>query len=193
MTEEERALEERMTPEEGELFENFKGRIGQEFVFGHQHEMFFPIMNDENVSWPRIKKWAIINGDLNALWFDEDYAGKSRWGEITAPPLFLMTINDGVAPAGALASDLYLPGPECLMNREKYPTFRGSMQANCEWEFFEPVHPGDIISVKGKSTDTYWRQGTRFRLLFTFGETTFTNQKGQAVAHCRAGAVFMFK
>jgi len=194
MAEEEKTLEERMTPEERELFESYRQKIGQETVTEYLHEMFFPIMNDEHASWPRIKKWAIINGDLNALWFDEEYARKSRWSGIIAPPLFLMTIvNDGGAAHGSLVRDLYKPGPECIINREKYPTFRGSMQANSEWEFFEPVRPGDTITVKDKPTAAYWKQGKRLRLLLTFSETTYTNQKGQPVARNRDGAVYMFK
>jgi hypothetical protein len=42
MTEETLSLEERMTPEERELYEGFKSRIGKEFVPKYPHNMFYP-------------------------------------------------------------------------------------------------------------------------------------------------------
>jgi len=190
---ENRTLEERMSPEERQLFEKYRSKIGQEFTPEDGHQMFFPLLNDGDIRWSLIKKWAIVNDDTNPLWFDEEYAKSSRWGGIIAPPLFLLTISDGAVPAASPVVDLYYPLPECVMNRERYPNFRGSMQANSEWEFFEPVRPGDRITAKAKLTDIYWKQGKRFRLLFAFGETSYTNQKGHLVACCRAGAVYLFK
>lgn len=191
MVEKGMTLEERMTPEERELYEGFRKRIGQEFVPQHPHDMFFPYGTDEPVHWSRIKRWATVNGDFNALWFDEEYAKQSRWGGIIAPPLYLLAMDDGVNIPADLTGALYRP--DCVINKEKYPNFRGSMQTSCEWEFFEPVRPGDKIDTEKQCSDIYWKQGKRFRLLFTSGETIYTNQKGQLVARCRAGAVYMFK
>ena len=191
MTEETLSLEERMTPEERELYEGFKSRIGQEFVPQYPHDMFYPYGTDEPVHWSRIKRWATVNGDFNALWFDEEYAKQSRWGGIIAPPLYLLAMDDGVNVPADFTGDIY--DPDCRVKKEKYPTFRGSFQANCEWEFFEPIRPGDKIDARKQCKDIYWKQGTRFRLLFASGETTYTNQKGQLVARCLLGAVYMFK
>ena len=35
--------------------------------------------------------WGI--GDDNPLWLDEEYAKKSRWGDIIAPPTFLYAVD----------------------------------------------------------------------------------------------------
>ena len=191
MAEERMTLEERMTSEERELFESFKQRIGQEFVPQRAHDMFLPIGTDEPVQWSAIKRWATINGDFNALWFDEDYAKKSRCGGIVAPPLYLIAMDDGIGIAADFVDEIW--GPDCTINREKYPNFESGLMANSEWEFFEAVRPGDKISTKGKCNDIYWKQGKRYRLLFVQGETTYNNQKGQLVAICRVGAVYMFK
>ncbi len=193
MLEENKTLEERMTPEERELYESFKSKIGQEFVPEPSHEMFFPLLNEEPVTWSRIKKWAKVNEDLNPLWFDEEYAKNSRWGGIVAPPLFLMTIDAGTGPVTYFVGKLYTPAPNAVLKLEKYRTFRGAMQTDSEWEFFKPVRPGDKIFPKATCTDIFWKQGKRFRLLFTSGVTTYTNQKGQLLACCRTGAVYMFK
>ena len=193
MLEENKTLEERMTPEERELYESFNSKIGQEFVPEPSHEMFFPLLNEEPVTWSRIKKWAKVNEDLNPLWFDAEYAKNSRWGGIIAPPLFLMTVDAGTAPVAYLIGKLYTPAPNAVLKLEKYRTFRGAMQTDSEWEFFEPVRPGDRIFPKATCTDIFWKQGKRFRLLVTSGVTTYTNQEGQLLARCRTGAVYMFK
>ena len=85
------------------------------------------------------------------------------------------------------------PAPNAVLKLKKYRTFRGVMQTDSTWEFFEPVRPGDQIIPRAKSTDIYWKQGKRFRLLVTSGVTTYTNQEGQIVASCQTGAVYMFK
>lgn len=193
MSEESKALEERMTPEERELYEDFRSKIGQEFVPEPSHDMFFPLLNEEPVTWSRIKKWAKVNEDANPLWFDEEYARNSRWGGIVAPPLYLMTVDAGTTPVAYLVGKLFHPAPNAVLNLEKYRTFRGVMQTDADWEFFEPVRPGDMISARAKCTDIYWKQGKRFRLLVTSGVTTYTDQKGQMVGLCRTGAVYMFK
>jgi len=184
-------LEERMTPEERELFEEYKGRIGQEFVPEYERQLFWPTGYDENVTWSGIKRWAIVTEDLNGLWFDEGCAGKSRWGGIIAPPLFLLAIEDGVGAPACLVRGVY--NADGTLNKEKFPNFIGGLHANNEWEFFEPVRPGDRIEAKNKCSDIYWRQGKQYRLLLTFGETTYTNQKGQLVARDRTGAVYRFR
>lgn len=184
-------LEKLMTPEERELYERFKSKIGKEFVPHNPHPMFYPWGVEDPVQWSSIKRWATINGDFNALWFDSEYAGKSRWGGVIAPPLYLLAMDDPVFVAEDFVGEIY--DSNCMLRRDKYPTFRGSMMANAEFEFFKPVSPGDKLEVKRKCTDIYWRQGKRYRLLFLHGETTYTDHENELVAISRGGAVYMFK
>lgn len=184
-------LEKLMTPEERALYERFKARLGMEFVPHNPHPMFYPWGTEDPVQWSSIKRWATINGDFNALWFDPEYAGKSRWGGVIAPPLYLLAMDDPVSVAEDFVSEIY--DSNCMLRRDRYPTFRGSMMANAEFEFFRPIRPGDKLEVKRKCTDIYWRQGKRYRLLFLLGETTYYNHKKEQVAVSRGGAVYMFK
>jgi acyl dehydratase len=186
-------LEAIMTPEERALFDSFKAMIGKPVPQEAIHDVFYPLLNDGDVRWSLIRKWATVNGDFNPLWFDEEYAKKSRWGGITAPPLFMLTVHDGSQPCAFLVKQVLKPSPYPVINREKYPNFRGVMQSNCEWEFFEPLRPGDKISALSIPTEAYWKKGKRFRLLFTAGETEYTNQRGQKVVFNRMGGVYMFK
>jgi len=200
MSESTKALEEKMTPEERAVFERYKQWIGKEFVAEEavpdQAEYLeydsYLTGYDGNVTWPGIKRWCVANEDFNGLWFDEEYARKSDFGGITAPPLYLLAIDDAMKPSSWLALEVYDMNTGTI-NTKKYPNFVGGLQANTEWEFFEAVRPGDRIEVRAKCTDVFWKQGKQFRLLFTFGETDYINQKGQTLARCRAGAVYRFK
>lgn len=186
-----------MTPEERELFEKWKSKIGQIFISQSDQEA----MDDEMViyfwglgrdaSWTWIKRWATVNEDYNALWFDEEYAKKSKWGGIIAPPLYLISVNDGLQWPERLADDVY--GPGMLPRRDKYPSYSHTFQAESEWEFFEPVRPGDTIDARSKLVDVYWKQGEGYRMCFVVGETTYSNQKGQSVGRNRSSAVYLFK
>jgi acyl dehydratase len=180
-----------MTPSEKELFDEFQSQIGKEFVPKHPHIMFFPRGTEDPVQWSSIKRWATINYDFNALWFDPEYARKSRWGGITAPPLYLLAMDDAMGMASDLTGAIYSPTNE--VDRVKYSNFRGSAMANCEWEFFEPVRPGDLLHTKATPKDIFWKQGSRVRLLFLKGEMIYINQLDRPVSVCRTGAVYMFK
>ena len=53
-----------------------------------------------------------------------------------------------------------------------------------EYEYFKPIHPGDVITCKTKVTDMYDKEkkkkpGTFME--FTVLETEMTNQKGELV------------
>ena len=145
----------------------------------------------KEATWTWIRRWATVNEDFNALWFDEEYAKKSRWGGIIAPPLYLISVNDGQEWSNDFIREIYYPG--MVAKKDKYPNYSHMFQGESEWEFFEPVRPGDIIEAKAKLADLYWKQGKEYRLCFVVSETTFTNQKGQLVGHNRVGSIFLFK
>lgn len=187
------SLEDCMTPEERSLFLSFKEQIGKSVSKSMVHDLFYPLLDDGDIRQSLVHKWATINGDPNPLWYDAKYAENSRWRGVVAPPMFLLTVNDGTAPCALLTKEVIKPGPFPSINREKYPNYRGVMQVSTDWEFYEPVRPGDRINSVSRPTDIYWKRGRRFRLLFCFGETDYTNQHGKHVAWNRMGAVYLFK
>jgi acyl dehydratase len=202
MVEKEMSLEERMTPEEREFFEKYRRKIGQVHIPPNDQEamanercIYFWGLGKE-ATWTWIKRWATINEDFNALWFDEEYAKKSRWGGIVAPPLYLISVQDGLAAPMEPWWDLHLPGG-LTPNREKYPNYVATPQGESEWEFFEPVRPGDTINAEHKLADLAWhkaKEGKEYsRILYIVGETTFTNQKGQLVGRNRSTGLVLFK
>jgi acyl dehydratase len=187
------ALEAQMTPEEAALYRSFQALIGKPLKDARRHDLFLPLLDDGEVRRSVIQKWAMVTGDTNPLWTDDAYASRSRWGTVTAPPLFMLTVYDGADPCAYFVKELLTPSPVPIINLEKYPNFRGAMQAGCDWEFFQPLRPGDRITAESVPTEIYWKQGQRMRLLFTYGETEYWNQDGEKVVWNRIGSVFMFK
>jgi acyl dehydratase len=198
MPKDEKSLDELMTPEEREFVEKWRKTIGKIHIAPNDQEA---MANDrciyfwglgKDATWTFIKRWAAINEDWNAMWFDEEYAKKSRYGGIIAPPLYLISVHDGLAAPMDVLNSITLP-TRCHCMRpdlEKYPTLGAAGgQAETIWEFFEPVRPGDTIYAEHKLADMSWHkarevEGRPFsRFLYVTGETTFTNQKGQLVGH----------
>ncbi|MFC1532007.1 MaoC family dehydratase N-terminal domain-containing protein [Thermodesulfobacteriota bacterium] len=189
-------LEKIMTPEERELYEKWKSKIGQVYVPRSEQETmaddlviyFWRLGREASGTW--IKRWAAINEDFNPLWFDEEYAKKSRWKGIIAPPLYLISVHDGLEWNHEFAHELYKPG--MIPDNDKYPNYSHTFQTETEWEFFEPVRPGDTIDPETRISDLYWKQGSEHRMLFVVCETEFTNQKGQSVGRSRVSAAYLF-
>ena len=73
-----------------------------------------------------IKNFADAVGDANPLWINEDYAKKSRFKGITAPPIFLINVNHGSGPS------LAAPG-------KPPPMDLGLLYTGAELEFFRPI------------------------------------------------------
>ena len=58
---------------------------------------------------------------------------------------------------------------------------RNFMIESYDWEFFQPLRPGDIISSKKKILDIYEKKGKSGELIFIITETTYTNQREEVV------------
>lgn len=124
-----------------------------------------------------IRLWAIsINwpDPPDRLYWDEEFAKKTRWGGIIAPPYFnpfAYHINEermaeGPSMSGTPATE---PGTRPL---------NGGGEAEYTGV---PIRPGDVISSVNKVVDMYERRGRLGVMLFTVNETRWTNQRGELV------------
>lgn len=114
-----------------------------------------------------IKRFAEVIEDSNPLWQEEEYAQKGPYGGIIAPPSFIF----GFFLSGRPYSVFRIPF--------KIPSIH--VDGGGEWKFFEPVRPGDIITITTKIADVYERMGKSGMLIFVIHEMTYTNQKNQLV------------
>ncbi len=107
-----------------------------------------------------IRDFCNYMGSRNPLFLDEEYARKTRWGGIVAPPAMVGTAI--IAPGMRGVQWIY---------------------AGTEWEFFQVMRPGDIIVMRGRYLGGVDKKGGAVsRWYLQKGETLCTNQRGELVA-----------
>jgi acyl dehydratase len=113
-----------------------------------------------------IKRFAQAVGDANPLWNDAEYAGKSRYGTIVAPPTFLMD-------AGLSKFVDRLMAIPCPLNN--------LLNGGTRIVYYQPIKAGDTITSVAKLADLQEKSGKSGKLLFMVIEVTFKNQRGEVV------------
>ncbi|MDO8670410.1 MAG: MaoC family dehydratase N-terminal domain-containing protein [Dehalococcoidia bacterium] len=114
-----------------------------------------------------IRKFADALGDTNPLYHDEEYAKKTKYGGIIAPPTFFCTLQ---------------PGPGKELNA---PQLTRKLNGGSEFEIFQVLRPGDVISTTVKLAELTERDGKMGKMLFRTIELTYKNQKGELVGKGR--------
>jgi acyl dehydratase len=118
-----------------------------------------------------IKRFAEAIGDSNPLFNDETAARKTRFGGMIAPPTFCRSLGGAI--------------PEIKIDM---PEFRG-LDGGSQWEYFEPIRPGDRISVVSKITDIQERSGRLGPMVFITVEHSYRNQFGELCALQRSTVI----
>ena len=111
-----------------------------------------------------IIKFAEAIGDDNPVYNDEAAARASKYGGLIAPPTFLRS-----AVAARLELPLDVP-------------FDRVLDVGSDWEYFEPVRPGDRITAVSRIEDITERNGRIGLMLIQTIVITYSNQFGQVVA-----------
>ena len=92
-----------------------------------------------------IQRFIQATGDSNPLWQDEEYARKSKYGGIIAPPTLIPTV-----------------GFEQMQQQRVALMPKGAgLHASTELECYQPVKAGDTIIVTPKIADVRERQGKK--------------------------------
>lgn len=124
----------------------------------------YKVEADKSMFW----QLAEAIGDTNPLWQDEITAKKTQYKGIIAPPAFYISFWMNPLANGKIILPI---------------TGRRGFDAEHEWKFNAPIHPGDVITVKSKIINVLEKQGKKSGLMaFCTYETTLTNQYGVKVA-----------
>jgi len=115
-----------------------------------------------------VRRFVQAIGDPNPLWQDEDYARKSRYGGIVAPPTFILTV-----------------GFELIGRVLTSPSSTTLLHGSTELECYQPVRPGDVVTASPKIANARERQGKKGRMVFITVDITYKNQRQELVAKCR--------
>ncbi len=117
-----------------------------------------------------IIRFARAIGDPNPLYSDEAAARRGRYGGIIAPPTFLHAY--GAAPVDF-----------------EYPPGIG-LDGGSEWEYFQPVRPGDSITVTASISAVFEKEGRVGRMIFIERDIEYVNQFGDLAARRRSTGIF---
>ena len=122
-----------------------------------------------------IQRYAQAVGDPNPLYNDPDFAKKTKYGRLLAPPGFTgWPIKTG-RPTERLLESLAKAGAPS----------RG-LDGGIEFEFIEPVGAGDVLTATTKIANIIERETSLGKTMFTTVEATFVNQKGDVALKSRS-------
>lgn len=142
-----------------EMIEDFKkNRIGKVWV---PREPYF------NTQATRDTIWHFVEGigDVNPLFRDMEYARKTKYGRIVAPPCFLFSV--------------WWPGRATGL-----PGIHG-WDSGKDWRFHKPILEGDTISYTVVQTSLEERPSKMAgRVWEQHSDTIYKNQKDEVIAVC---------
>lgn len=115
-----------------------------------------------------IKRYALGIGDDNPLWCDEEYASRTRYGCLVAPPTFVFSVDD------------------TAFGEPKVPGL-GLLHAEDEIEFFRPILVNDQLDSSLKIVHVEEKAGRRAaRMVLLVGELLYFNEKKEVFARMLA-------
>lgn len=114
-----------------------------------------------------IQKFARAIGDLNPLYFDEEYARKSPFGGLIAPPSIHILLM-----MACTTHDDWMREP-------------GTINAGQSWFYNVPARPGDRIRLVCKALDRFIKKDR----LFVIHENVFYNQNDEVICSGRGWTI----
>ena len=145
------------------LLEQLEATVGRELVFQAPDE----------IGRSAFRQYALAVGDFNPLYTDRAAAAGQGLRDVVAPPTLVCDTWQYVD------SDMDERGD--LAGRGLFSQLTG-LRAGNEYEFFQPVHPDDVLNVRWLVKDVYQRKGRSGSLIFQVVEATYRNQRGELLA-----------
>ena len=122
-----------------------------------------------------IQRYAEAIDDPNPLFNEPDYARKTKYGRLLAPPGF----TGWPVKAGRLSQRL-------LGSLTKAGAPSRLLDGGVEFEFAEPVGAGDVLTATTKIASMTERETKLGKTIFTVLETTFVSEKGDVALKSRS-------
>jgi acyl dehydratase len=121
-----------------------------------------------------VQRFAEAIGDPNPLYRDEPTARKTGYGGVVVPPTFFR---------GFFPRDLPVDVQQAL-------GLKHVLDGGSDWEWHEPVHPGDTLSVTARLASVTVKQGRLGQMVFVAVDNVYRNQFGVIVATQRQNPIF---
>ena len=145
------------------LLEKLKETVGQEIVLQAPDEM----------GRSSLRQYALAIGDFNPLYSNREFAKAHGLPDVMAPPTLICDTWQYVDGDMDDRGDLLGRGP--IRELE-------GLRAGNEYEFFQPIHPDDVINAHWKVEDVYEKTGRSGSIIFQVIEITFYNQRYELLA-----------
>jgi acyl dehydratase len=114
-----------------------------------------------------IRKYCYAVGDLHPLYLDEEYARRTPYGGLIAPPSIHILLMFACTPA-----DDWMRSP-------------GTINAGQSWSYNIPARPGDTITLQARCLDKFIRKDR----LFAVHDNVFFNQHGKVICAGRGHTI----
>jgi len=138
-----------------EVLEEYKDRVGLELRVSN--------VFNQTVSYEAIRNYVNGIGDSNPLYRDRDYAKKTRYGDLVAPPNWLYSVFPTYVVEG-------LPGLH-------------AWHSGNDWEFYRPIYMNDYIIPKSTIIGfDIVRTEFAGKSLWRYQKAEFINQRKELVA-----------
>jgi acyl dehydratase len=119
-----------------------------------------------------IRRYADAVGNDNPLYCDEEYAKKSRYGGIIAPPGFFGWAKQTIPSAEGLIG---------VMGAMIEAGYAGILDGGMSYVYFLPVRAGDTLVASPKVADIALKEGKTKMMIIRF-EVAYYNHNGDLVA-----------
>ena len=145
------------------LLERLKATVGQEII----------LRAPDEIGRSSLRQYALAIGDFNPIYSDREFAQINGLRDVMAPPTLICDTWQYVD------SDMDERGD--LLGRGPIRELEG-LRAGNEYEFFQPIHPDDVVTAHWTVKDVYEKTGSTGSLVFQVIETTFYNQLEELLA-----------
>ena len=145
------------------LLERLKATVGHEIV----------LRAPDEIGRSSLRQYALAIGDFNPIYSDREFAQTNGLRDVMAPPTLICDTWQYVD------SDMDERGD--LLGRGPIHELEG-LRAGNEYEFFQPIHPDDVVTAHWIVKDVYEKSGSTGSLVFQVIETTFYNQSEELLA-----------
>ena len=145
------------------LLERLKATVGAEIV----------LRAPDEIGRSSLRQYALAIGDFNPIYSAREFAQANGLRDVMAPPTLICDTWQYVD------SDMDERGD--LLGRGPIRELEG-LRAGNEYEFFQPIHPDDVVTAHWTVKDVYEKTGSTGSLVFQVIETTFYNQLEELLA-----------
>lgn len=114
-----------------------------------------------------IQKYCRVVNDMHPLYFDEEYAKKSRYGGLIAPPAIHILLMFSCTP-----TDDWMRSP-------------GTVNAGQSWSYNKPARPDDVIRLEARALDKFIKKDR----LFVVHDNVFFNQNNEVICSGRGWTI----